>query len=97
MPAQVNKVILIGQIWARSRRALVPETAAKCGQPAHRDLRDLERPHTGERREKPNGKLVAIFQEGLVRIRTSSTEKGSKVYIRKADCRRAMAGPVRSG
>ena len=83
MAGSVNKVILIGNLG----RDPEVRTFGNGGKVCNLRIATSENwkdKNTGERRDKTEWHLVAIFNDGLVRIAEQYLKKGSKVYIEGA-------------
>lgn len=80
MAGSVNKVIIIGNLG----RDPEVRTFQNGGKVCNLNIATSETwkdKNTGERKEKTEWHIVAIFNEGLVRIAEQYLRKGSKVYL----------------
>tara|TARA_R110000744_G_scaffold149386_4_gene262524 strand:+ start:3248 stop:3694 length:447 start_codon:yes stop_codon:yes gene_type:complete len=80
MAGSVNKVIIIGNL-GRDPEVREFSNGGKVCNLRIATSETWKDKTSGERKEKTEWHLVAIFQEGLVRIAEQYLKKGSKVYI----------------
>jgi len=80
MAGSVNKVILIGNLGADPEVRTFQNGGKVCNLRIATSETWKDK-NTGERKEKTEWHMVAIFQEGLVRVAEQYLRKGSKVYI----------------